>query len=102
MTTTKFLTSRVQFNSGGSTLNSQTSVTFPTDIQEVTAAVQSWKILTSSDREIRNFNLIVDNIQPNGCTASCDITLTLASGDPKWSLEASNCWVDLVFIAVCD
>lgn len=102
MAQTKFYTSTVTFDSGGSTLTGNTSVTFGSDIIDLTAAIQSWKIKTSSDREIRNFDLIIDNIQKNGATASCNVTLTLASSDPKWTLERGDCSVDVAFIANCE
>ena len=103
MVQTKFLTSTVLFSGGdNSTLTGLTEVTFPTNIIDISATIQSWKIKTSSDREIRTFNMDIDNIQKNGTQASCKITLTLASSDPKWTLDSDNCSVDVLFLATCE
>lgn len=103
MATTKFLTTRVTFNGNdSSTLTASASQEFETDVSDVTVATQSWKITTSSDREIRHFELGIDNVQKNGPKVSCDIILTLASSETKWTLEHGNCYVDIIFLAVCD
>ncbi len=103
MSQTKFLTAPVSFNGDDtSTLVGNTSIDFLTDIQDLTACIQSWKIQTGSDRTIRNFDIQIDNIQKNGTTASCQVTLTLAATDSKWGLKASSCSIDIVFIAICD
>ena len=101
-TNTQFYTATVQFSGSGSTISGSASHTFDTNIIDLTAAIQSWTIRTGSDREIKNFNMIIDNIQKDGATADCKVTLTLASTEPKWSLEVDDCSVDVIFIANCE
>lgn len=94
-----FQTVRGTFSQDSSTLNTSVTTTFGTDITKLTAAVQSWKIRTGSDREIRDFALLIDNIQINGTNASCTISFIL---NPTWTLESNSCYVDIVFTAVCE
>ncbi len=99
---TNFITTRATFTTDASTLNATVSTNFSTDIQKLTATVQSWKIRTGSDREVRDLAISVDNIQSNGTNASCTVSLTLADSEPQWVLEANSCYVDILFIAICD
>ena len=102
MSRTKFLVKRANFSGDNSTLNFSVSTNFPTEIIDLTAAVQSWKLETGSDREIRHFSMQLSNIQNNGSQGSCDVAVTLASSDPQWKLNAEACYIDVVFTAVCE